>query len=120
TDRAARSLALRLFPANDDVLLAQAYVQLGNALADEEKVDEAIENYKKSVAIHSAILGKDSYPCRVWLNVLRQISCSFQSPHPLSLHRPARCRVERTPGQEARRHWQGKDAKQASVLLGRF
>lgn len=50
-DRQALSVAQKLYPAGDNVTLADAYHQLANILAVQGKSGEAAENYSKSLEI---------------------------------------------------------------------
>ena len=59
-NRQGLALALKLFPSGTENLqVANAYYQLANVLADKKQVDEAIENYKKSVKLSNAVVGAD-------------------------------------------------------------
>lgn len=59
TDREALRIAQKIYPAKDNITLANAYYQLANVLADQRKTAEAAENYKLSISISSAVLGND-------------------------------------------------------------
>ena len=56
TDRHALLLAENLYPTGNDANVADAHEQLANVLADQHKIDEAIDQYKK--ALQSSIISR--------------------------------------------------------------
>lgn len=59
-DREALKLANKLYPNGTDVFVADLHLQLGNVLADQGKVDEAIKNYEAWLESSAKSRGKDS------------------------------------------------------------
>lgn len=85
TDREALRIAQKIYPAKDNIELANAYYQLANILADQHKDAEAAENYKKSIPISSAVLGNDHPTTRknrdFIVSFLRRIGQKTEAAH---------------------------------------
>lgn len=60
TDREALALANKLYPDGSSINLSDAYMQLGNILADEGKKEEAIEPFKMALKTSLVARGNDS------------------------------------------------------------
>lgn len=58
-DRKIIPLVEKLFPTKNDLMVSDAYKQLGNILLQQGKSSEGLTYYKKEVAVLANVLGKD-------------------------------------------------------------